>query len=352
MSIYVLYCRAGFEKDCAAEIQTRATEVELFGFCRLKDDQGFVEFEVTEAEAGLLFKKIRLSGLAFTRQWFRLIEKLTDLPEKNRLSPILDVIADHQYGDLRLEYPDTNSGKEIANFAKKFTVPLRQALKQKKQLKDKHVKILHLFLFSSAHIWIGISYQSNNSPFPLGIKRLKFPSQAPSRSTLKLEEAFHHFIPRDDWDKRLASGFKAVDLGAAPGGWTYQLVQQSMMVIAIDNGPMAESLMETGQVKHFKEDGFKFEPKPNTVYWLVCDMIEKPDRVAKLMCKWLINDLCKEAIFNLKLPMKQRFQTLESLKTSISETMYSAGTGKKSSLEIKHLYHDREEVTCLLRFLP
>ena len=71
--------------------------------------------------------------------------------------------------------------------------------------------------------------------------------QSPSRSTLKLDEAFLYFIPRDEWDDRLTSGMNAVDLGSAPGGWTYQLVRRGMMVTAIDNGPMAESLMETGK---------------------------------------------------------------------------------------------------------
>ncbi len=31
----------------------------------------------------------------------------------------------------------------------------------------------------------------------MGIPRLKFPREAPSRSTLKLEEAWHTFIPRE-----------------------------------------------------------------------------------------------------------------------------------------------------------
>lgn len=74
----------------------------------------------------------------------------------------------------------------------------------------------------------------------------KFPSDAPSRSTLKLEEAFHVFIPADEWDERLANGMYAVDLGACPGGWTYQLVKRNMWVSSVDNGPMAQSLMDTG----------------------------------------------------------------------------------------------------------
>ncbi len=82
----------------------------------------------------------------------------------------------------------------------------------------------------------------------MGIPRLKFPADAPSRSTLKLEEAFHVFIPADEWDERPANGMWAVDLGACPGGWTYQLVKRNMWVYSVDNGPMAQSLMDTGQV--------------------------------------------------------------------------------------------------------
>ena len=67
-----------------------------------------------------------------------------------------------------------------------------------------------------------------------------------------------------------------------------------MMVNAIDNGPMADSLMDTGQVKHLREDGFKYRPTKHRIHWLVCDMIEKPTRVAELMAGWLIDDCCQK----------------------------------------------------------
>lgn len=102
----------------------------------------------------------------------------------------------------------------------------------------------------------------------------------------------------------------AVDLGACPGGWTYQLVKRSMMVHAVDNGPMAPSLMETGQVRHHQADGFKFEPTSKNITWLVCDMVEKPAKVAALMTTWIVNEWCREAIFNLKLPMKSVMKKL------------------------------------------
>src|SRR5690625_7316684 len=82
----------------------------------------------------------------------------------------------------------------------------------------------------------------------MGILRLRQPKGAPSRATLKLEEAWHYFIPADEWDQRLANGVHAVDLGAAPGGWAWQLVQRGMFVEAEDNGPMGQELMDTGRV--------------------------------------------------------------------------------------------------------
>ena len=48
----------------------------------------------------------------------------------------------------------------------------------------------------------------------MGIPRLKFPADAPSRSTLKLEEAILTFIPRNEESKRLNENMVGVDLGA------------------------------------------------------------------------------------------------------------------------------------------
>ena len=80
--------------------------------------------------------------------------------------------------------------------------------------------------------------------------------------------------------RRLAPGMTAVDLGASPGGWTWQLVQHGLMVTAVDNGPMDARLLDSGQVKHRRDDGFHFRP-PEPVDWMVCDMVESPSRIAR-----------------------------------------------------------------------
>lgn len=354
MTSIVLYCRPGFEKECGAEIQEKAAWNEIYGYLELIKNQGLVYFHLYQQEDGdVLMEKLPLKRLIFARDWFVTIAEKVELPDYNRVEAIIEAMgSDWQYADLRTETLDTNDGKSLSKFTRKLSVPLRQALRKEKLLTEKNDKdgaILHALFLSGSEVLLGYSLPHNSSVHPMGIPRLKFPNQAPSRSTLKLDEAFLYFIPKSEWETRLTSGMNAVDLGAAPGGWTYQLVRRGMMVSAVDNGPMAESLMETGQVKHYTHDGFKFVPAKKNVYWLVCDMVEKPQRVAKLMSEWLLKGYCKEAMFNLKLPMKGRYQQvvkdLQSIKDAFGEH------NVKYELYAKHLYYDREEITVHARIL-
>jgi 23S rRNA (cytidine2498-2'-O)-methyltransferase len=170
----------------------------------------------------------------------------------------------------------------------------------------------------------------------MGIPRLKFPRAAPSRSTLKLEEAWHQFIPRNQWDERLASGMHAVDLGAAPGGWTWQLVNREMLVTAVDNGPMAPALMDTGLIEHLQVDGYAYRPRQG-VDWMVCDIVEKPARTAALMESWIGEKWCREAVVNLKLPMKQRYGEVRRILDRLKA--YFEAKSMPVSISCKQLYH-------------
>lgn len=350
MKQLLLYCRAGFEKECAAEIQDKAGQYDVFGFCKISNNSAFVIFEAYDADSlATFYRDYPFEQFIFIRQWSLLLAEQLELPPTDRISPVLEAVLSTELtgcGEIRVEYPETNDGKTLSTLARKLTVPLRQSLRQAGVLLPKEQKrapVLHLFLLTGQQGYVGLSYPENNSPLENGILRLKFPNEAPSRSTLKLEEAFIQFIPKHQWDKRLAGGLNAVDLGASPGGWTYQLVKRSMMVTAIDNGPMAESLMETGQVRHLMVDGFKFEPQKRNIYWLVCDMIEQPQRVADRIADWIINGWCQESIFNLKLPMNKRYETVTDILLQFEQRLVKAGI--KFHLQVKHLYHDREEVT-------
>ena len=249
--------------------------------------------------------------------------------------------------EIWIETADTNDAKALSGLIKKLEKPLREGWKKSGVLRNKAVGVRHhVFMLDGEAAYLGVSYAVCRSEFPMGIRRLRFPAAGPSRSTLKLEEAFLQFVPERNREDDLTEGMTAVDLGAAPGGWTYQFVKKGIHVIAIDNGPMQKELMSTGLVEHEKADGFKYEP-PYTVDWLVCDMVERPIKVAELMAKWLASGWTRRAIFNLKLPMKKRYQEVTLCLQTMEGLLRKAGVSYQ--YQVKHLYHDREEVTvCIM----
>ncbi len=349
MNSLLLHCRPGFEKEVCAEISEQAARLQVAGYAKGIANSACAEFVCTEAGgAEQLMRGLRFSQLIFVRQWAR--GRFVELPESDRISVLLAALADYPpCASLWLEVLDTNAGKEMSNFCKKFEAPLRKALlKAGKLLEEGGQPRLLLTFRSGREVFLGLAEADNSAQWPMGIPRLKFPREAPSRSTLKLEEAWHTFIPREQWATRLSDEMTGVDLGAAPGGWTYQLVRRGMLVTAIDNGPMAESLMDTGLVQHLMVDGFTWKPK-QPVDWMVCDIVEKPARSAALLETWIGEGLCREAVVNLKLPMKQRYAEVRRLLQRLEEAF--AARKLKVSIACKQLYHDREEVTCHLRRL-
>ncbi|MBD7977532.1 23S rRNA (cytidine(2498)-2'-O)-methyltransferase RlmM [Serpens gallinarum] len=349
MNTLLFHCRPGFEGEVCAEISDHAARLEVPGYAKGKAGGGFTEFICQDnGDSERLMRKLRFSDLIFARQWAR--GSWLQLPESDRISVLLDyLIACPVCGSLWLEVLDTNDGKELSTFCKRFEGPLRKALNKSGRLvEDARKPRLQLTFKSGREVFVGLAEAGNAALWPMGIPRLKFPREAPSRSTLKLEEAWHQFIPREQWPERLSSEMTAVDLGAAPGGWTWQLVKRQMSVIAVDNGPMDESLMDSGLVEHLQADGFQFKPR-HPVDWMVCDIVEKPARNAALLETWIGEGRCREAVVNLKLPMKQRYVEVQRLLARIAEGLKARGV--KVSIACKQLYHDREEVTCHLRRL-
>ena len=135
---------------------------------------------------------------------------------------------------------------------------------------------------------------------------------------------------------------RAVDLGAAPGGWTWQLAQRGLHVTAVDNGPLKGAVDDDPLVTHVREDGLRWRPR-RPVDWLVCDIVEQPVRIAELIAHWIADGAARRAIFNLKLPMKKRYDEVRRCEQRIGEILARATT--RYTLRVRQLYHDREEVT-------
>lgn len=347
----LFYCRPGFEHDLGAEITDKASLIGWNGSLQAETNSGYVRFILPGKPANALHREIPLDTLVFARQSLVALPPLVGISRDDRISPIVSQVLESgwSFESIWQETPDTNDGKALSGLIKALERSLPSALKKCGALRRKAGKRrLHLFWTNGDSVQLGMSFPGNRSEQPGGILRLRAPREAPSRSTLKLEEAWHVFVPRDAWPTRLSEGMQAADLGAAPGGWTYQLVRKGMYVYAIDNGPMDKALMATGQVEHLREDGFVWEP-PNRLDWLVCDIVDKPMRVIEMVERWLLRRWCREAVFNLKLPMKQRWQEVERCLSCLDQQLREARVA--AEIRCRHLYHDREEVTVHVRLL-
>jgi 23S rRNA (cytidine2498-2'-O)-methyltransferase len=269
------------------------------------------------------------------------------LGERDRITPIVDAARtlDVQCGALWLEYPDTNDGKHLSAMCRRLEPLLRNALQSAHVLtahENLRLPRLHILFTSKQEACVATSARAWNSAWPMGIPRLKMPRDVPSRSTLKLAEAFGAFLTEDAQLQLLRPGLRAVDLGAAPGGWTWQLAQRGIRVTAVDNGPMKGSVADDSLVTHLREDGLTWRPG-RPVDWLVCDIVLQPIRIAELVARWIANGDARRAIFNLKLPMKKRYDEVERCATRMREITGRAHVN--ATLALKQLYHDREEVT-------
>ena len=345
---WLLYCRPGFEQDCAQEAlrQARQQRPVLAEQPAIIADSGYVVVALNQ-------QSLRYRELIFARQLIRLHHTIESLSERDRLTPILAAVAalPGSFGALWLEVPDTNDGKLLSTFTRRFQPLLETALREQGRLQDdpqntyNKLPRLHIFFPDKSSALIGTSDPHNSAATIMGIVRQSMPAEAPSRSTMKLAEAIEVFMDRSEQTRLLRQGMTAVDLGAAPGGWTWQLVKRGIRVTAVDNGPMKGVLAKHPLVEHLKQDGFKYAPR-KAVDWLVCDMVEKPSKVAKLIEEWFAAGWCKHAIFNLKLPMKQRVVALDSALGGIRTRLDEEGINYK--MIAKQLYHDREEITVFL----
>ena len=172
-----------------------------------------------------------------------------------------------------------------------------------------------------------------------GQRRMRASGQAPSRSFLKIEEA---------WTVLGAApgpGHTVADLGAAPGGWSLSAAERGAQVVAVDNGPLKGRALGHPRIRHLREDGFRFRPPAGPGFdWLLCDMIEEPHRIVEgILLPWLDQGWCRRFVVNLKVGRHDPVELLRHLR----------GQGKLSlarrcgDLRLRHLFHDREEITCM-----
>jgi 23S rRNA (cytidine2498-2'-O)-methyltransferase len=201
----LLYCRPGFEGECAQEI-TIAAALRGKGHAHAASAAGFVDFQPgAGADESELHHSVKRHRLIFARQCLVVFARLADLPRGDRLTPIMAALSSRgeRYCDAWIEAPDTNDGKALAPFCKSFGNALIGGLKRARLLdsaapgrspsaseamdgRERPPRRLHAFFPQSDKVYLA-AVDPAAAPWPQGIPRLKFPRDAPSRSTLKLD---------------------------------------------------------------------------------------------------------------------------------------------------------------------
>ncbi len=135
-----------------------------------------------------------------------------------------------------------------------------------------------------------------SSPFPDGVVRFhEDRTGPPSRAYLKLWELFTILGIRP------VPGELCVDVGSAPGGWTWVLAQLGARVFSLDKAPLARSVAALPNVESCLGSGFALAPREiGPVDWIFSDMICYPDRLFDFVTRWLHSGLCRNFVCTLK----------------------------------------------------
>ncbi|HYQ98476.1 MAG TPA: 23S rRNA (cytidine(2498)-2'-O)-methyltransferase RlmM [Casimicrobiaceae bacterium] len=361
----VAHCRAGFEPEAAADLRRVAAAAEAAVAVDAPLGRGFVVATPERFDAQRWPRALTAAPPIFVRALFfgtgphALLDGAPTKGRANRVTPLAAMVeafrtgfplpgAPHKtrgrlvFDSVRLETPDTNDGKELSGICRAVETPLADALREGGILESgSTMRALHVLFADGAHAYVGASMAPWGSPWPMGIPRLRMPAGAPSRSTLKLAEAFVTFLGERELEL-VHAGMRAVDLGAAPGGWTWQLAHRGLRVTAVDNGPLKGEVAQDPLVTHLRSDGITYLPR-RPVDWLVCDIAEQPSRIAALVARWIGEGHARRAIFNLKLPMKRRFEETMRCRQIVEDLVRRARVN--CGISLRQLYHDRREVT-------
>lgn len=176
-----------------------------------------------------------------------------------------------------------------------------------------------------------------------GQRRMADDPLAPSRSYLKLEEAYGVM------GREPTEGETVADLGAAPGGWSYSAAKRGAHVVAVDNGPLKGGALNHPLIDHRTDDAFRFSPTSGAVYdWMLCDLVEEPHHVVRnLVEPWLAQKWCRRFVVTLKFGRVDPIRLLQELHVPDSLLRQRA-----RQICIRHLFHDREEFTIVGEVAP
>lgn len=183
-------------------------------------------------------------------------------------------------------------------------------------------------------LYVGVSSPAHNlSDWSGGAIRFQREEGQISRAKFKLLEAEQSF------GIDFKSFHTALDVGAAPGGWTSFLLERGMQVTAVDPALMHESLRNHPGLRIFKKNASEVHFQDSEFDLLVCDMSWSPKQMVKLVTELLPSlRTGGTAIVTVKLMHKKPMALIDDV----------IGSFEVASMQVqraKQLFHNRDEIT-------
>ncbi|MGI6358744.1 MAG: SAM-dependent methyltransferase [Bacillota bacterium] len=154
-----------------------------------------------------------------------------------------------------------------------------------------------------------------------------------SRSKFKLLEA----ITR--WQLRFAPGGLALDLGAAPGGWTSVLLERGMKVISVDTGLLDHRLRGYPGLTFLQQNVRQLTlPQSIQLDLITCDMSWDPFFTVSAINRLVPHlSVGGHVILTVKLMGKRPLHTVREVCAKLDEAL--------QVVHAQHLFHNRQEIT-------
>lgn len=133
----------------------------------------------------------------------------------------------------------------------------------------------------------------------------------------------------------------ALDVGAAPGGWTKVLADYGYQVVAVDPGDLDERLKAYDNITHYKKR-IEDVDVHNMFNLVTCDMNQDALVTANMMCQ--MHDKIKEhgySIITLKLPFRDEVERIQKSIMILNKDY--------DIIDVKNLTHNRREVTVFMQ---
>ena len=334
----VFSCQADFQDISLQEILNVNESIKFIMW--IDSGIGLLEYIGTFAEFSALIKESRL---IFVRHIF----------PAEYIIPYIDIEKQNQIGELIF----MQNFISRMNKEKKFSVQIRVAndnkLYESSEIKQKisdyfksegftenkrYPEQIITIVISNGFAYVGLSQAEENlSIWSGGMRHYAIREDTISRAGFKLMEAL------EAYPIIFRKNGIALDLGAAPGGWTKVLLDNGLRVVAVDPVQLSPVLQANENVEYYNGRAHEYIKKSNKMFDLIVNDMSMNIMTSISFVLSLKNRLRDKGYIIITFKLT-RYDRLNKIKEGISLLRKEFDV-----VFMKQLFHNRSEITVILQ---